>query len=690
MRLGVCAGLFAAGLAASPVRAASPAKLRDAVVKIEILRNGFPVSIGTGFFVSPDGTLVTNQHVIGAAFTEGHGAVFHTLDGKRLEGAALGGCGDRRDIDLCVLKLEHRPKAWFSEPAGREEQPEPGSKVFVIGHPKGYDFTLSDGIISAWRTRRVEKAGGFTGRIEEIQISAPISPGNSGGPIFDADGRLLGMSTWVHLERDAQNLNFGIAAEEVWRYVKEHAAFRPAQAVQAAKAEERREVDRQTYEAFVAPALASLERGEAPDRKFFSTLTFSFDGSVYEFVIPKYFAGGCRDASRGTFKVSCVDRIVGLWGLHFEVGNGKPGFVQGLEGTRVEPAPLPLAQELMMRGRWEEFRRKLTPDQLKRYFSAPEPFRCERSPRGAGDAARDALVCKARIADDGAPTAASVTAMIQKAQSPLVLRISAVAAKDEFWQTIEGTLRLATLSGRRLGPASTPAARAPALPEVAAEEATIAALEAKREASAERWGDLAGRQLRLRGTVDRLRSGSGAAGSRSSWFRLREAGTNAYVLVSLHGGAKLAEGESVVVEGEFSPFRHFWAGKLSPEIGGLRVGGGAAGSVRSLGKARVEEYTLQALLAKRASMTDEAWLSINGQRIRLLGEARDIRRKQGAGWRRTEYYLGYPGGREYIMVYHQGSPDVSEGQTVTVEGRFAPYKNRTGQVVGALEPTVAE
>lgn len=689
MTLGLCAGLLAAGLAALPARAAAPAKLRDAVVKIEILRNGLPVSIGTGFFVSPDGTLVTNQHVVGAAFTEGHGAVFHTLDGKRLEGAALGGCGDRRDIDLCVLRLQHRPKAWFSEPAGREEQPEPGAKVFVIGHPKGYDFTLSDGIISAWRARRVEKPGGFTGRIEEIQISAPISPGNSGGPIFDADGRLLGMSTWVHLERDAQNLNFGIAAEEIWRYVKEHATFQPAQAIQAAKAEERREADRQTYEAFVAPALASLERGEAPDRKFFSTLTLSFDGSVYEFVIPKYFAGGCRDASRRTFKVSCVDRVVGLWGLHFEVATLKPGFVRGLEGTRMDPSPLPLAQELMARGRWEEFRRKLTPDQLKRYFSAPEPFRCERSPRGAGDVARDALLCSAKIADDGAPSATSVTAMIQKGESPLVLRISAAAAKDEFWQTIEGTLRLAYLSGRRLGPASTPAARAPALPELAAEEATIAALEAKREASAERWGDLAGRQLRLRGTVDQLRSGGGA-GSRLRWFRLREAGTNAYVLVALHGEAKLAEGESVVVEGEFSPFRHLWAGKLSPEVGGLRVGGGAPGSVRGLGRANVEEYTLQALLAKRASMSDEAWLSTKGQRVRLLGEARDVSRKQGAGWRRTEYRLAQPGGREYVMVYHQGAPDVSEGQAIAIEGRFSPNRNRTGQVVGTLDPAVAE
>lgn len=690
MTLGLCAGLLAAGFFAPPARAASPAKLRDAVVKIEILRNGVPVSIGTGFFVSPEGTLVSNRHVVGPAFAEGHSAAFYTLDGRRLEGAALGGCGDRRDIDLCVLKLEYRPKAWFSEPAGPMEQAEPGSKVFVIGHPKGYDFTLSDGIISAWRTRRVEKPGGFTGRIEEVQISAPISPGNSGGPIFDADGGLLGMSTWVHLERDAQNLNFGIAAGEVWRYVRDHSTFRPIQATQADEAAETREADRRTYEAFVAPALASLKRGEAPDRKFFSTLTLSFDGAVYEFVIPKYFVGGCRDASRRTFKVTCIDRVVGLWGLHFEVAALKPGFVQGLEGSRSDPAPLPLAQEMMANGRWEEFRRKLAPDQLKRYFSAPEPYRCERSPQDAGDVARDALVCSARTADDGAPTATSVTAMIQKGASPMVLRISAVAAKDEFWRTIEGTLRLALLSGRRVGAASTPSASVPALPEVAAEEASIASLEAKREASAESWADLSGRQLRLRGTVDKLRSGGGAAGGRWSWFRLREAGTNAYVLVSLYGDARLAEGESVVVEGEFSPFRHFWAGKLSPEIGGLRVGGGAPGSVRSLGKAAVEGYTLQALVEKRGAMTDEAWQGLKGARVRLSATVLDVVRKEGAGWRRTEYRLGRPGTREYVMVYHDGSPDVSEGQDVTVEGRFSPNKNRKGQVVGTLDPPKTE
>jgi S1-C subfamily serine protease len=77
-----------------------------------------------------------------------------------------------------------------------------GATVFVIGHPEGLRFTLSTGIIS-----RIDG--------DILQMSAPVSPGNSGGPVFDDKGELVGVVTSMvdrHMDPNAENLNFGVRA----------------------------------------------------------------------------------------------------------------------------------------------------------------------------------------------------------------------------------------------------------------------------------------------------------------------------------------------------------------------------------------------------------------------------------------------------------------------------------------------
>jgi S1-C subfamily serine protease len=81
-----------------------------------------------------------------------------------------------------------------------------GERVYTIGNPKGLANTLGDGLVSGLR-----ELGGIT----MIQTSAPVSPGSSGGALVDAHGALLGITTFI--VKDAQNLNFAIAAEEFWR-----------------------------------------------------------------------------------------------------------------------------------------------------------------------------------------------------------------------------------------------------------------------------------------------------------------------------------------------------------------------------------------------------------------------------------------------------------------------------------------
>lgn len=105
-----------------------------------------------------------------------------------------------KSLDLALL--------WIPRQAGHAEFVQPitaaieGEPVFVIGHPKGLKFTLSNGMVS----RREPEVG-------LLQISAPVSPGNSGGPVFDDRGNLIGIVVSQAVGSDAQNLNFAVGAE---------------------------------------------------------------------------------------------------------------------------------------------------------------------------------------------------------------------------------------------------------------------------------------------------------------------------------------------------------------------------------------------------------------------------------------------------------------------------------------------
>jgi S1-C subfamily serine protease len=109
-----------------------------------------------------------------------------------------------RNLDLLLLWVPREGgNTTFVQPVPKAAPPSEGENVFVIGHPKGLRFTLSTGIIS-----RME---GTT-----IQMSAPVSPGNSGGPVFDDRGNLLAIVTsMVDKQGDpnAENLNFAVRAD---------------------------------------------------------------------------------------------------------------------------------------------------------------------------------------------------------------------------------------------------------------------------------------------------------------------------------------------------------------------------------------------------------------------------------------------------------------------------------------------
>jgi len=112
-----------------------------------------------------------------------------------------------KDLDLALVWVSrHSGETPFVQPIANAKQ---GEEIFVIGHPEGLKFTLSTGIVS-----RLENS--------ILQVSAPISPGNSGGPVYDRNGNLVGIVSYTldkTLRPNAENLNFAIAADALLRDV---------------------------------------------------------------------------------------------------------------------------------------------------------------------------------------------------------------------------------------------------------------------------------------------------------------------------------------------------------------------------------------------------------------------------------------------------------------------------------------
>ena len=161
--------------------------------------NGEALMTGSGFFLRP-GQVVTNLHVIRGAVR----AEIKTLDGKGKVYPVAGTVAVDEEGDLALLSVDMPvDRARSSELAA--ELPDEGEKIFVIGNPLKLEGSVSDGIVSA--VREVPNVG----RI--IQITAPISHGNSGSPVFNFQGQVIGVVT-VKVT-NGQNINLAIAAARV-------------------------------------------------------------------------------------------------------------------------------------------------------------------------------------------------------------------------------------------------------------------------------------------------------------------------------------------------------------------------------------------------------------------------------------------------------------------------------------------
>ena len=159
-----------------------------------------PLSLGSGFIVG-DGKVITNLHVI-----ENAKYGYATISGQSKKHKIEGYFVVDKINDLALLSV---PTLVGSSIEMNENIPEIGEKIYSIGNPKGLSGTISEGIISGFRTFNKEKL---------IQITAPISPGSSGGPVINNDGQLVGVS--VGTLKSGQNLNFAIPTKYVLKLIE--------------------------------------------------------------------------------------------------------------------------------------------------------------------------------------------------------------------------------------------------------------------------------------------------------------------------------------------------------------------------------------------------------------------------------------------------------------------------------------
>ncbi len=188
-------------------------ELAPAVVTIAVEEARGVEGSGTGFLIDRRGTIVTNHHVIEAA--------------KKVQVRFMGGAAfsdvellvDSPSDDVALLRVDpakpSHGKPVDVEPVdlGDSDSVVVGEHVIAIGNPLGLDHTLTDGLVSSRRLYQGKRW---------IQISVPISPGNSGGPLFDMQGKVVGITTaqFAGMFGRAQNLNLAVPVNALKKLIQ--------------------------------------------------------------------------------------------------------------------------------------------------------------------------------------------------------------------------------------------------------------------------------------------------------------------------------------------------------------------------------------------------------------------------------------------------------------------------------------
>jgi len=186
-------------------------QIKNAVVKIDIFKtvNGKirPAGSGSGFIFSSDGLIFTNSHVVDGA----EKIMVSLLNENEIEATLV---GRDPDTDLAILKIY--TQGYSVAKLGDSGALQIGQFVIAIGNPYGYQHTVTTGVVSALGRTLQTQSGRFVDNV--IQSDAALNPGNSGGPMINTDGEVIGVNTAVI--QGAQGLSFSVdinTAKEIAR-----------------------------------------------------------------------------------------------------------------------------------------------------------------------------------------------------------------------------------------------------------------------------------------------------------------------------------------------------------------------------------------------------------------------------------------------------------------------------------------
>jgi hypothetical protein len=371
-------------------------RLGPGVVKVVVKLYGVPLATGAGFFVSEDGVLITSRRLVRDALGElPMDLEFVTTDKKAIKDYKVILCDPIEGSDICSFKLNFEPRTFFNLVPGLANDGEP---VSVIGHPRGMDFSITRGTIA-------QKNGRLTS-------DATPNLGNQGGPAFDDNGHLVGISSHEN--------SFLPAREIVGHLNSERLPLTLADTRRFIKSQVTKTFQKRAGEEF-SPALAFAARGKSlGDLKGFRDVALRFEDKILRLTLPTVFGPCSRtQTSQLAIEHSCTAfNEAAILTIRRVSAKGHERLVDKNRKKIFESRAVNLVNEYQNSDEWDTFETVLTTQERQQFFSDPGTAQCQRTRTLVDkDAAfSDAVACRFVVRNDNEVGALSVNVWLLKNQ----------------------------------------------------------------------------------------------------------------------------------------------------------------------------------------------------------------------------------------------------------------------------------